>query len=110
MIFRCLIDNEVAGADSCLRLPARWHEVAVQLRTWLRSRVERTNYRRGVDLVDLVVLQGCELESNLCTSSLKLIGFRLDERIEKKCRSTAHDSLKLQRLTSAIKKDEVYPQ
>ena len=55
--------------------------------------MERTNYRRGVDLVDLVVLQGCELESNLCTSSLKLIGFRLDERIEKKCRSTAHKGL-----------------
>ena len=46
--------------------------------------MERTKYRRGVDLVDLVVLQGCELESNLCTSSLKLIGFRLDERMEKK--------------------------
>ena len=57
--------------------------------------MERTNYRRGVDLVDLVVLQGCELESNLCTSSLKLIGFRLDERIEKKCRSAAHSTAQL---------------
>ena len=53
--------------------------------------MERTNYRRGVELVDLVVLQGSELESNRCSSSLKLVGFRLDERIEKKCRSAAHE-------------------
>ena len=66
-----------------MRLPARWHEEAVQLHTWLRSREERTNYRRGVELVDLVVLQGSELESNRCSSSLKLVGFRLDERIKK---------------------------